>query len=352
VVSYTRLAKDGLLLVDIPTSTPVELPLELVQISGCAMRRVSSTKFVVLGSGLTTPSALYMVDINTHSKKTLLKSSNHIQFPSSTYSIAQHLTFPRTQGQDPKGISHAIFFPPHNPSFSPLPGTRPPVIVSIHGGPTNQGNLGINLQTQYWTSRGYAYVYVNYGGSTGYGREYRDELIDSWGVIDINDAASCLYYLATAGLVDKSKAGIEGGSAGGYTVLNSLVQYPNLWAAGNSLFGISDLMGFEATTHKYESHYLFNLIPDNGPEEREKVLRERSPYYHVNKITSPLLLLQGSEDKVVPLQQAVDMERIMKEKGKDVKITIFEGAGHGFGKAEHVKKTLEEEEALWKRTLL
>jgi dipeptidyl aminopeptidase/acylaminoacyl peptidase len=330
----------------------MELPLDLVQLSGCAIRRVSNSKFVVLGSELTTPTALYVVDINTPSKKTLLKSSNNIHFPPSTYSVAQHLTFPRTQGQDPKGKSHAIFFSPHNSLFSPIPGTKPPVIVSIHGGPTSQENLGVNLRTQYWTSRGYAFVHVNHVGSTGYGRQYRDELIDSWGVKDTDDAASCLSFLAAAGLVDKSKAGIVGGSAGGFTVLNSLVHYPNLWAAGNSMYGVSELAGLEATTHKYESHYLYNLIPDNGPEERKAVFLDRSPYYHVDKITSPLLLLQGSEDKIVPLPQAILMEKAMKEKGKDVKMVIFEGAGHGFGKAGHMKMALAEEEALWKRVLL
>lgn len=348
------MATDGLLLVDFQTSKAHELPLGLIDIPMNAIRRVSDTKFVVLGCESTSPPALYLVDINKPSEKVLLKSSTSIPLPPSIYSIAKHVTFPRTQGKDTGGVAHAIFTPPHNPSYTPLPGTKPPVIVSIHGGPTGHVAPGLSLKTQYWTSRGYAYVYVNYVGSTGYGRHYREALNYSWGIKDVDDSASCVAYLAEQGLIDGSKAGIVGGSAGGYTVLQSLVHYPKLWAAGNSLYGIGNMKSLATGTHKFESHYLFALMfPEDTPEEeKERVYRERSPCFHAAKIESPLLLLQGDQDKVVPLDQAEEMEKILREGGKGVKLVVFEGEGHGFRMEKNVKAAILEEEALWRSRLL
>jgi dipeptidyl aminopeptidase/acylaminoacyl peptidase len=354
VVTFTKLATDGLLLVDLQTSKAAELPLGLVDIPMNSIRKVSNTKFAVLGSESISPSALYLVDITKPSEKLLLKSSTSIPLPPSIYSIAKLVTFPRTQGKETGGVAHAIFNPPHNPSYTPIPGSKPPVIVSIHGGPTGHDAPGLDLKTQYWTSRGYAYVHVNYVGSTGYGRKYRDALNYSWGVKDVDDSASCLAYLTESGLVDGTKAGIVGGSAGGYTVLQSLVDFPNLWAGGNSRYGIGNLKSLATGTHKFESHYLYALMfsEDTSEEEREKIYRERSPFFHAEKIESPLLILQGDEDKVVPLDQAVEMEKVLKEGGKDVKLVVFEGEGHGFRIQKNVKASILEEEALWRRTLL
>jgi dipeptidyl aminopeptidase/acylaminoacyl peptidase len=354
VVAATKLATDALLLVDLQTSKAVELPLGLVDIPMNSIRRISNTKFVVLGSEYISPSALYLVDITKPSEKTLLKSSTSIPLPPSIYSIAKHLTFPRSQGKSAGGVAHAIFNPPHNPSYTPIPGTKPPVIVSIHGGPTGHDAPGLDLKTQYWTSRGYAYVHVNYVGSTGYGRKYRDALNYSWGVKDVDDSASCVNYLAENGLVDGSKVGIVGGSAGGYTVLQSLIHFPKLWAGGNSLYGIGNLRSLVVDTHKFESHYLFALMfPEGTPtDEQERIYSERSPCLHADKIESPLLLLQGSEDKVVPISQAEEMAKVLKEGGRDVKLVVFDGEGHGFRMQKSVKASFLEEEALWRRTLL
>ena len=250
VVTATRLATDSLLLVDITSSKVVELPLNLVDIPMSSIRRLSDTKFVVLGSEYISPSALYSVDITKPAEKLLLKSSTTIPLSPSIYSISQHVTFPRSQGTETGGVAHAIFTPPHNPSYSPVPGSKPPVIVSIHGGPTAHSAPGLALTPQYWTSRGYAYVRVNYVGSSGYGRKYREALNYFWGVKDVEDSVSCVAYLAEAGLVDGTKAGIVGGSAGGYTVLQSLVTFPKIWAGGNSLYGIGDLKALSTDTHK------------------------------------------------------------------------------------------------------
>jgi dipeptidyl aminopeptidase/acylaminoacyl peptidase len=289
IVTTTKLAADGLLLVDLRTSEAIELPLGIVKIPNISIRRISDTQFVVLGSTYTAPEALYIVDVTKPAEKTLLKSSSSIPVPTSMYSIAKLLTFPRTKGKETGGVAHAIFNPPHNPAYAPTPGTKPPVIIWCHGGPTGHDAPGLELKTQYWTSRGYAYVHVNYSGSTGYGREYRNALNYSWGIKDVNDSASCLAYLSEQGLVDGTKAGIVGGSAGGYTVLNSLCVFPKLWAAGNSMYGIGNLKNLVALTHKFESHYLFDLMfPEGTPEEeRTRIYEERSPCLHAEKIESP-----------------------------------------------------------------
>jgi dipeptidyl aminopeptidase/acylaminoacyl peptidase len=342
------------LLVDLQTSKAVELPLGLVEIPRNSIRRISNTKFVGLGSEYTSPMALYLVDITKPSEKLLLKSCTSITLPPSIYSIAKHITFPRTQGTETEGVAHAIFTPPHNPSYIPVTGTKPPVIVWVHGGPTTHVAPGLSVRTQYWTSRGYAYVSVNYIGSTGYGRRYRDALKGSWGIKDVEDSASCVTYLANNGLVDGTKAAVVGESAGGYNILQSLIHFPKLWAGGNSLYGIGNIKALSIGTHKYESHYLDSLMfmDNTSKEDREKIFYDRSPCFHADKIESPLLLLQGDEDRVVPLDQAEEMEKTLKKAGKNVKLVVFKGEGHGFRMQESVKTSILEEEALWRRTLL
>lgn len=351
---YTKNAKDGLLLVDLLKSTALELPLGLVETAYYVMQRVSETKFIVLGNEVNTPRALYLVDISNPSSKTLLKSSAVIPLPLSVYSIPQDITFPRIQGENATGVAHAIFFAPHNLSFVPLPGTKPPLIVSVHGGPTQHSGFGLNLSVQYWASRGYAFVLLNHTGSTGYGRLYQDEINGSFGITDIDDAASCLEYLGKAGLVDDTKAGIVGHSSGGYTVLNSLVRYPKLWAAGVSLAGVSDMQRMDDMMHQSGSQFLSQLLFHEGAteEERKQVYWERSPCFHVEKIESPLLLLQGRDDPAVAVDQAVEMAKVMQERGKYAKLVVFDGEGHVFRKKETKIRVIEEEEALWKRTLL
>lgn len=195
---------------------------------------------------------------------------------------------------------------------------------------------------------------MNYAGSTGYGRAYCESLNYYWGIKDVDDAASCVDHLVREGLVDGQRVGITGGSAGGYTTLQSLVTYPTLYTAGSSEYGIGNLKLLESGTHKFESHYLFALMfPEGTPrKDQEQVYWERSPCNHAQKIESPLLLLQGEDDRVVPMDQAVEMEKILKEGGKDVTLVVFKGEGHGFKKQDSVKRAVEESEKLWRRTLL
>lgn len=343
----------GLLLVGVASGHVIELDLGLIDIGRCAVRRVSDSKFVVIGAELTSPNALYLVDIKKPKEKLLLRSSSSIPLDPEIYSTPQHISFPRTRGKYLEGLAHAMFNLPHNPSYSGPSASKPPLIVNIHGGPSMNAPPGLNLTTQFWTSRGYAYVYVNYAGSTGYGRAYRESLNPLWGIRDVDDAASCVDYLVSQGVVDGTKVGITGPSAGGYTTLNSLVTYPTLYAAGNSLYGIGNLKLLASGTHKFESHFLFNLIfaPDATEEEKENIYWERSPRNHAAKIERPLLLLQGDADGVVPLDQAIEMEKLLKESGKDITLIVFEGEGHGFKKQESNKRATEEEENLWRRTL-
>jgi dipeptidyl aminopeptidase/acylaminoacyl peptidase len=354
VIAYTKNAFNGLLLYNVTKKSTVELNLGLVDIQHNALRRVSDTKFAALGGSATAPTALYLVDVTKPSEKVLLRSSSNIALDPSIFSKAQAVACPKTHGKDLKGSSNAIFIPPHNPDFEAPSDSMPPLIVNIHGGPTSHASAGLHLDAQYYTSRGYAYCYVNHSGSTGYGRRYREELNYSWGLKDCEDTISCIEYLSSKGLIDGSKVGITGGSAGGYTTLQAMVTYPKVFAAGCSLFGIGNLKALADDTHKFESHYLFDLLfPDNTPEEeREKIYRDRSPCFHADKIERPLLMLQGDADKVVPLEQATEMERVMKKNGADVKLVVFEGEGHGFNMQENIKRSIEEEESLWKRTLL
>ena len=212
----------------------------------------------------------------------------------------------------------------------------------------------LTLESQYFTSRGYAYCHVNHAGSTGYGRAYRDELESYWGVKDVEDTISCIEYLDKAGLADGKKVGIRGGSAGGYTVLQGMIMYPDVFAAGCSLYGVSDLKRLGKDSHKFESHYLWALIsPANASEEqKEKVFYERSPVFHADKIRKPLTLLQGADDMVVPVAQALDMQEAMKSNGTDVDLIIFDGEAHGWKMKDTIKKSIEAEEELWRRTLL
>jgi dipeptidyl aminopeptidase/acylaminoacyl peptidase len=354
-LTYTRNGASGVLFVGIISGHVVNAPVGLVSIATASVRRVSDNSFVVVGSAVDAPQGLYLVDLKkTHSPKDLIRSVTSVSLPKSIFSRSSPISFPRTYGEDKAGLSHAIFIPPHNPAFSPTPGTKPPLIVWSHGGPTSHVSPGLDLKFQYWTSRGYAFAAVNYAGSTGYGRKYVESLNYNWGIKDVDDCASCVAYLSSQGLVDGTKVGIVGESAGGYTVLNALTVYPSLFAAGNSKYGISNLANLATGTHKFESHYLFKLMFPEGTaeEEQKKIYWERSPCNNASKIESPLLILQGEIDRVVPLDQAKEMEKVLREGGKDVKLVVFEGEGHGFRKEDNVRRAFEEEEALWRRTLL
>jgi len=354
VLGFDKNGASGLLLYDLPKKEAIELDLGLVEIAFCGVKRVSDTEFAVIGGTTTTSKGVYLVDINKPNEKRLLKTSADIDLPASIFSESVQISFPRTHGTNLGTLSHAVFVPPKNPAFKSPPAAKPPLIISIHGGPVHHIPPSLDLETQYFTSRGYAYCHVNHAGSTGYGRAYRDELKYGWGIKEVEDTLSCIDYLDAQGLADGKKVGIRGRSAGGYTVLRALATYPDVFAAGCSLFGISDLKMLLKVSHKFEAHTLFDLMfpADTAVEEREKIFRDRSPIFMADRIKKPLTLLQGADDPVVPVEQALEMEKALMKNGVDVKLVVFEGEGHGWKMKENIKRSIEEEEELWKRTLL
>jgi dipeptidyl aminopeptidase/acylaminoacyl peptidase len=236
--------------------------------------------------------------------------------------------------------AHAFFYAPRNKDFAAPEGERPPLVVKCHGGPTAATTTTLRLETQYWTSRGIAVLDVNYGGSTGYGREYRQRLNGEWGVVDVDDCVNGAKYLIGRGEVDGARCVITGGSAGGYTTLNALT-FRDTFRAGASHFGVSDLTVFVGDTHKFESRYLDRLI---GPyPERADLYYERSSINFTDRLSCPVIFFQGLEDKIVPPNQAELMVEALRRKQLPVAYVAFEGEQHGFRKAENIKRALDGE---------
>lgn len=290
--------------------------------------------------------AIVRLDLGTGALTTLRRSSQ-TTVDAGYLSMPQAIEFPTEGGL----TAHGIFYPPANRDFvapgeapgevpGEAPGERPPLLVLSHGGPTGAASTSLSLATQYWTSRGFAVLDVNYGGSTGYGRAYRQRLDDAWGIVDVDDCVNGARYLVARGLVDERRLAIRGGSAGGYTTLAALT-FRSLFSAGASHFGISDLEAMATDTHKFESRYLDRLV---GPyPARRDLYIARSPIHFTERLSAPMILLQGLEDKVVPPNQAEMMFAAVKAKGLPVAYVPFEGEQHGFRKAENIKRAMEAE---------
>lgn len=244
--------------------------------------------------------------------------------------------------------AHAFYYPPANCDFVAPPGELPPLLVLIHGGPTAATAAQFRLSTQYWTSRGFGVCDVNYGGSTGYGREYRNRLRDNWGVVDVADAIQAALHLADQGKVDRHKLIIRGGSAGGYTTLACLT-FSDVFSCGASSYGISDLALMAKDTHKFEARYLDRLVGLYPQDEAR--YRERSPIFHLEKFNRPVILLQGLEDKIVPPNQAELILASLKTRGVPVAYVPFAGEQHGFRKAENIIRAHEAELHFYSRIL-
>ena len=236
--------------------------------------------------------------------------------------------------------AHAFYYPPTNPDYAAPAGERPPLIVKSHGGPTGSTSSELRLANQFWTSRGFALCDVNYGGSTGYGRPYRERLNGRWGEVDVEDCLNAARFLVADGKADESRLAITGGSAGGYTTLCALT-FHDLFRAGASHYGVSDLTALARDTHKFESRYLDRLV---GPYPQEAALyRARSPIHHVDRLSCACIFFQGLEDAVVPPDQALTMVEALRAKGLPVAYLAFEGEQHGFRRAETIQKVLRAE---------
>jgi dipeptidyl aminopeptidase/acylaminoacyl peptidase len=281
----------------------------------------------------TSVAAVVLFDLITGSHS-VLRQSKEIDIEEGYLSVPEAIEFPTGNGL----TAHAFFYPPLNRYFEGYASEQPPLLVISHGGPTGATSATLKLETQYWTTRGIAVVDVNYGGSTGYGVAYRQRLTGNWGIVDVDDCVNAAKYLIKRGDVDGDRLMIRGGSAGGYTTLAALT-FTNVFKAGASYYGISDLEMLARDTHKYESRYLDSLI--GAYPERRDLYIDRSPIHHVDNLSCPLILFQGLEDKVVPPNQAERMLEVLRQKGLPVAYVPFEGEQHGFRKSENIKRSME-----------
>ena len=297
--------------------------------------KVRGERVVFLAGSPTESTAIVQLNLAT-SQREVLRRSSDLSIESGYLSVPEPIAFPTENGLTAFGF----FYPPKNQDFAAPAGEKPPLVVKSHGGPTAATSSSLSLKIQYWTSRGFAVLDVNYGGSTGYGREYRKRLQDSWGIVDVDDCANGAKYLAQKGLVDGNRMAIAGGSAGGYTTLCALT-FRDVFKAGASYYGVSDLEALATDTHKFESRYLDGLI---GPyPERKDLYVARSPIHSAERLSCPVIFFQGLEDKVVPPNQAQMMVEILKAKGLPVAYVAYEGEQHGFRRAENIKRTLDGE---------
>jgi dipeptidyl aminopeptidase/acylaminoacyl peptidase len=302
-----------------------------------------ATVLLVAGSA-TSPHQVARVDLGA-GRTDVLRVSAEAPVDPALYSVPQAITFPTAGGLS----AHALFYPPVNPGFAASGGEPPPLLVMTHGGPTSNVTGLLDLDVQYWTSRGFAVVDVNYGGSTGYGRAYRERLNGQWGVVDLQDCLNAARYLASQGEADGERLLITGGSAGGYTTICALT-FTDEFAAGTSYYGVADLEQFaDGTTHKFELRYEHTLV---GPyPEQAELYRARSPIHFVDRISTPMLVLQGDEDRVVPPEQAELIVAALRERGVPHAYLLFEGEGHGFRKAATIVRSLEAELSFYLQVL-
>lgn len=286
----------------------------------------------------TEPAGIVLFELDS-SHSNILKRSTSVADDAAVvkyFSIAEPIEFPTANGLTAFGL----FYPAFNPDYDAPPDDRPPLVVKCHGGPTASASSTLNLGIQYWTSRGIAVLDVNYGGSTGFGRSYRERLDSNWGIVDVEDCVNGARHLAEQGLVDGNRSVITGGSAGGYTVLAALT-FHDYFKGGASHYGVSDLAVLAEDTHKFESRYLDSLL---GPySEKADIYRERSPIAFVERLSAPVIFFQGDEDMVVPPNQTERMVDALRAKGTAVGYLLFSGEQHGFRKAENIKRALDAE---------
>jgi dipeptidyl aminopeptidase/acylaminoacyl peptidase len=333
VVSYTREGQWHLATVNPASGALADITPHLMPSEWLA---ANDTHVVLIAASATRSDAVVRVDLASGVVETLRRGST-LQMDDRQISVAEPVQFETTGG----ARAHAFYYAPRNTDFAAPPGERPPLIVISHGGPTSAARPTLDLQIQYWTSRGFAVADVNYRGSSGYGRAYRERLSGQWGIADVDDVIHAVRFLAAQGRADADRAVIRGGSAGGYTTLAALTFHPEAFKAGASYYGVSDLEVLEIDTHKFESRYSHSLV---APYPAAKdVYYERSPIHAIDRLACPLILFQGLEDKVVPPNQSQMMADAVRAKGLPVAYLAFEGEQHGFRRAETIIRCLEAE---------
>lgn len=293
-----------------------------------------------IGGSPSTATSVYKWNLELKGPAEILACSSTLSFSDDIISVPTQVEFPTTSGL----FAYGYYYSPKNGGFQCTTEKAPPLLVKAHGGPTACTGTSFNAGIQFWTSRGFAVLDVDYGGSTGYGREYRRRLRKSWGIVDIDDVCAGAQYLVKEGLADGDRLCIDGGSAGGYTTLGALA-FRDVFKAGCSLYGIGDLTALAGDTHKFESRYLDGLV---GPyPQDEAIYKERSPIESVDTLSCPILILQGEEDKIVPPNQARMMHEALLKKNIPTCLKIYEGEQHGFRKAENIEDALDSELAFY-----
>ena len=329
---FTRSAIDGLELLDTASGRLEKVDLPYTSFYSPSLRSEGG-RVVFAASSPTEPSAVVSLDLESGDQE-IIQRSTDLALDDRYVSVAEAIQFEGADGL----TSHGFYYAPTNPEYEGPPDELPPLVVFVHGGPTAHVSTALELGVQLFTSRGIAVVDLNYGGSTGYGREYRDRLRGRWGEVDVEDSAAAARYLSARGDADAARIEITGGSAGGYTTLMALAVRDE-FASGTSYYGVADLVSFHEETHKFESHYDEYLV---GPwPEALDLYRERSPVTHADSIKRPLLLLQGLDDKVVPPSQSEVIVDALDRRGIPYAYIAFEGEGHGFRRAENVKRAIE-----------
>jgi len=341
VASYVADGLGHLAVLDLETKTltPIDLPF-----TEFGSVRALGERVLFRAAAPNHPLSIVVLDLASGSHRILQKSTRILDQPE--LGIGDYLTtvksveFPTTGGKTAFGL----LYPPHNPDYAGPADEKPPLLVKCHGGPTGAASSSLSLSTQFWTSRGIAVLDVNYGGSTGFGREYRERLYGNWGIVDVDDCVNGARFLAEQCLIDAQRAVITGGSAGGYTTLAALV-FRDAFAGGASYYGVSDAIALARDTHKFESRYLDWLI---GPyPEMAERYRERSPLYHAERLSKPVIFFQGEEDAIVPPNQSEAMVEVLRRKGCPVGYFLFSGEQHGFRKADTIKRCLDAELAFY-----
>ena len=330
---YTRDSLDHLAVLDVQTG--VLETLRVPYTSFADLRTDGESTIFFIGGSASLPMEVVALDTRGAATR-VLKSSMNISLDAEDMSTPEPVEYPTARGR----TAHALYYPPKSKSYEGPSSEKPPLLVMSHGGPTSAASSNLKLSLQYWTNRGFAVVDVDYGGSTGYGREYRQRLNGLWGIVDVEDCIAAARYLADRGDIDPKRTAIRGGSAGGYTTLCALV-FHDTFAAGASHYGVGDLAALAHDTHKFESRYLDKLV---GPyPAAADIYRDRSPIHFAGRLSCPVILFQGLDDKVVPPNQAETFVEVLRAKGLAHEYVTFPGEGHGFRKAETIQRVAEAE---------
>ncbi|MDB6098553.1 MAG: hypothetical protein QOK23_1751 [Gammaproteobacteria bacterium] len=332
-VCFSEKGLDRLAVIDLKSGAGHVLELPYVQFSH--LTRVDSQHIAAIAGAAKSPAAIVSIDL-ANAEATTLRTAGPSPLDPEAISVAMPIDFPSAKGRS----AHAFFYPPANPGYRGTAGTLPPLLTLVHGGPTGQSSPALHSSVQFWTSRGFAVVDVNYGGSSGYGRDYRRALNGNWGVVDVEDVIAAVHFLIDAKRVDPKRTAISGGSAGGYTVLVALSS-SDVFRAGADFFGVSDMTALARDTHKFESRYLDSLI---GPlPQAQAIYDSRSPLNHLDGFKVPVIVLQGADDPIVPPNQSERIVAALRARHVPVAYVLYPGESHGFRKPETIVHSLQAE---------